>query len=67
MTKRFRFLITTLLALAMTIGALLPMQEVHAAETDFKVASKAALSVDFKTGKIFYEQDADTTPWASLR
>lgn len=60
MTKRFRFLITTLLALAMTIGALLPMQEVHAAETDFKVASKAALSVDFETGKIFYDQDADT-------
>ena len=60
MTKRFRFLITTLLALGMTLGVLLPGHQVQAAESDFSVASKAALSVDFETGKIFYEQNADT-------
>ena len=59
MTKRFRVLITTIFTLGF-LFALIPTQSVQAAETNFNVASKAAISVDAETGKIFYEQDAET-------
>ncbi|WP_368252062.1 serine hydrolase [Enterococcus sp. 2201sp1_2201st1_B8_2201SCRN_220225] len=59
MTKRFRVLITTIFTLGF-LFSLLPTQTVQAAESNFSVASKAAISVDAETGKIFYEQDAET-------
>ncbi len=58
MTKRIRCLFLPFLALFLTIAAFSSPQAA-AAETDFTVASKAALSVDFETGKVFYNQDAD--------
>lgn len=59
MTKRIRCIFLPFLALFLTVAAICLPREVNAAESSFSVASKAALSVDFETGKVFYAQDAD--------
>lgn len=59
MTKKLRILLLSILSLLLIVplGAA-PVSQ--AAETDFSVAAKAAISVDFETGKVFYDQDGKT-------
>lgn len=59
MTKKLRTMLLSVLSLLLIVPlAAAPVS--HAAETEFSVAAKAAISVDFETGKIFYDQDGET-------
>lgn len=57
MYKKMKLFTTALLTVLMVSG-LLP-QIGYAAESDFSVNAKAAISIDFETGKVFYNQNAD--------
>lgn len=59
MSKKFHRLFALVFSVIIAAGFWAPLES-NAAESDFHVDAKAAISVDAKTGKIFYDQEGDT-------
>lgn len=60
MTNRVRRFLMPLMALILAVSGLSFSSSAQAAESNFSVAAKAAIAIDAKTGKVFFNQDADT-------
>src|SRR5699024_5525766 len=60
MTNRVRRFLMPIMALLLAVSGLSFSSAAQAAESNFSVAAKAAIAIDAETGKIFYNQDADT-------
>lgn len=60
MTNRVRRFLMPIMALFLAVSGLSFSSAAQAAESNFSVAAKAAIAIDAETGKIFYNQDADT-------
>ncbi|KAF1304875.1 serine hydrolase [Enterococcus sp. JM9B] len=58
MSKKIRTLFALVFSLILLVS-ITPIRA-NAAESDFQVDAKAAISVDYETGKILYNQNADT-------
>ncbi|RSU03694.1 hypothetical protein CBF31_08255 [Vagococcus fessus] len=57
--KKLKNKLVVSLTLIFTLGQLIALPKALADETDFSINSNAALAIDYNSGKILYEQNAD--------